>query len=279
MKLPAAMTASLLLGAGPAAHAGVLSVPIDHVFDNISAELAELHLSGVGQLPLGLGPAPINDGYRFVQSEVLITEDATQTSSVGGSLSMAGSLEIDTETLALLSGTVTLMLDLDYQIYTVLSLTDIDPDNDYVAGLPDPILMDPAIGTLSETLTIDFTDLDSLIGSGAASPSFLSTKVSDLGVDVNGNGENDYLEIALTGLEADLDLSLGDVALIGVIDGTPQVSLSLSQLQLAGFVGDVSTDPPFGPILLTDPAAAPAPPAIALLGLGLAALWPRRRQV
>jgi hypothetical protein len=282
MKLHTPLIASLLLGASLSGRAEVITTTIDFTLPSFDVELAAMNLQGRGLMPLGRGPLAINDGYRNVYSELLLTESPTATSTLTGSLGVNGSIEWDGSALTLLGGMLSFTLDIDYQIYTVLTVTDIDPVNDYAAGLASPITMDPSIGSMSGSVDVDVT----LLGSGGAIPGgsigvdeFLSAKIADLGVDVNGNGPNDYLQIALDHLEADFEMNLDDVSIL-LGSGTPRVSLNVDQLVFSGAVGDVTTDPPFGPITLSSAplSQVPAPPGLALLGIGLVALWPRLRQ-
>lgn len=287
---PRNIVTSALLGTGLGfclslpGQAAEMTVPIEFQLSDFDVELSSMNLAGSGSIPLGQGPAGVDDGYLFVASDVLVTESQTETSTLTGDLHALGEISFDPEDPSSLSGMVDFTIDIDYEIFAILALTDADPANDYVAGLPNPIALDPSTGTMTGTVSVDLAELASgepIPGEGIGVADFLSAKQPDLGVDVNGNGENDFLEIFLTNLEADFLLDLDDVDFLDPDNGgLPQVSLNVDQLVFSGNVGDVSTDPPFGPIPLSyfDIYPAPAPSGLALLGIGLAVLWPRLRR-
>ena len=100
---------------------------------------------------------------------------------------------------------------------------------------------------------------------------------SALGVDVNNNGELDFIEFSVD------DFLLGEDALLldFVVPGDPLSGLivTAATLTMTGQVADLSTDPPFT-IGLSTPIAqqVPEPTTIVLLSLGLLLLGARRRR-
>ena len=254
----------------PAAHAFSFSHNLD-----FTVEVTTLDLSGQGLL-IPLGQKPVKD-YLSVPSLVVFNEDPARVSTIRTTGTISGDLS------GILSGTPTGNIDLDlnfgYNIATILHLTDQNGTStapNYTAGVPTDITMDYATGNFPKTL--NYT-----VGGALPTPSFpfpftdiLYSKVADLGVDVNGNGENDYLEVMFKGFTAtvSMDLFSFDFAVGG---SGIKIGMTASEVLFQGNVGDVSTDPPFGPFLLTS-QAIPEPPTLLLTLLGLAGMARCRKQ-
>ncbi len=247
------------------------AVPFNLALD-FTVEVTSLNLSGQGPMPLGQRPV---QEYFPVPSLIVFNEDPARTSTIRTQGTISGDLS------GILSGTPTGTIDLDlifgYNIATVLHLTDENATTapNYTTDVPTDITMNPSTGSFAKTL--HYT-----VGGSMPTPSFpfpitdiLSAKIADLGVDVNGNGQNDFLEVMFKGFTSTVSMDLFSFDL-GVANGGIKVGLTASEVLFQGNVGDVSTDPPFGPFTLTS-QAVPEPSTLFLTLIGLVGLARNRK--
>lgn len=178
-------------------------------------------------------------------------------------------------------------VDSFFDVFVDIELADIDDVYDFSNDAPMIQLLGVHAGTISTNF---FTYWDpNLPNGGLFPPPETSPYTLDapfqvpLGFDVNGNEEEDFLDIqewTWTWLGADRKF---------VFVPTRVVHNVKAQTQLSGKVRDALTDPPFGPITLTGPTTAsaqlvyrpptiPEPSSVGLLTAGLAMLLRRRRR-
>ncbi|ESQ14063.1 MAG TPA: hypothetical protein DDY14_08990 [Chromatiaceae bacterium] len=276
--LNSALAAVLLTGTTLARTAPIALPRLDYSLP-VSLEIAAITLAGTGEIPLGTAEP---GGYQFVDSAVELSEDSDRASTLSGNIDLSGDLTIDDAT-AELSGSVSISADLNYDLNFVLGLTNTDSLYDYADGVPLSMPMDATSGTVQQTWDLSFpidpgVDMSNLLV-GLEVSDLLTFKNSDMGVDINGNAENDFIEVMLTGFTSDIRLDLIEVDLING-SGTPSLAFAVESVSFSGNVGDVSTDPPFGPIFLTtvdDVFAAPIPSTLLLMPMGLLGFAFRRR--
>lgn len=271
--------AAALLTSTTQARAAPVELPAFDYSLPASLEIAEITLAGTGAIPLGTAES---GGYQFVNSTVQLTQDPGRASTLSGNIGLTGALTVDDETSEL-SGSVSVSATLDYDLSFVLGLTDVDPVYDYADGVPLSMPLNATSGQVERTWDLSFPfepgiDLSNLLVDLEVSD-LLTFKNADMGVDVNGNGENEFIEVILTGFTSDITLDLFAVDLTDG-SGTPSLAFSAESVSFSGNVGDVSTDPPFGPFLLTtteDFNLAPIPSTLMLVVLGLMGFAFRRR--
>ncbi|MCP3869987.1 MAG: PEP-CTERM sorting domain-containing protein [Gammaproteobacteria bacterium] len=250
----------LLISVSASVHAAVLVIPINSV-----------DIEGRGQMPLGYEPGSAQDDYGFVESEVHVTSgDGTQ-------------LSLNYEVTPVSSTGVKVDLELMLSAFLEFTFTDNDPIHDFANGLNDSFTIKPDEAfeaTITSSILIDLAtvSLADMLQSIPLSTSVTSNTVKyELDVDVNGNGDLDFIALTVEDLlinENDLAFELDPQA---IQDG---LTLTSTSLTLTGQVADVSTDPPFS-IALSSPVTAqvPEPGILLLLGFGLAAFGSIRRSV
>lgn len=230
--------------------------------------IAQMDLFGQGALPLGLEPGNANDGYGLVESEV--------------SLSALPGSEV-TITFDIAPSFLEVVFSLNFELFTEITITDIDPVADFSGALGPAFTLTP-LAPLSATLDaiVDFSSFDPAdpFATIPVSSTTISNSIKEtLNVDVNGNGELDFIEFTIGDfLFVDEDaISFDFINPDNPDEGLIVTSASLS---LSGQVADVSTDPPFTIAMSTNrPPVNVAEPAIAaLFGAGLAGLVIARRR-
>ena len=97
----------------------------------------------------------------------------------------------------------------------------------------------------------------------------------DLGQNVGGEPlEDDFIELTIEGLTmGGTGLDISDLLLADISSST--LEFEFPMLLVSGGVADISTDPPFGPFVLTPVSLetpVPEPGVIGLMAIGLLAL-------
>jgi len=265
----------------------------------INTEITSMTLSGTGSMPLGTDPAtpPANQGFQFVESTVTATTSANPNAKSTGT----ASLTIDVD---ILNSTITVDTVSAFNFFLDLTFTDVDPLNNYAAGLGSTftLLADPAkplVITLTDSVTFSLAEILANPGVFPDNPGInavSNTVKHGLGVDINNNSVGpDVLRYAAEDFDFGDDLTFGDdvftdTTLDEIIDailaGNPvltfnaQVSISSGSFVFTGSVEDPVTDPPFSIQLVGIASTVPEPGTLLLLALGLAWLGvaPARRE-
>jgi hypothetical protein len=252
---------------------------------------------------VGEGAIPLGDGYAFVGSKVTVKEHPTKTSTIQ---SMITFNELDFFLpIGSISTTpmVVFTVDSSLELFPLIEITDHDP-----AG--DPTMNPAYAGTLGPTVTIDPTDPLTAMSSDEISIDFSSadpnstivelfisgfdfstltfsvnnlsmssdplTFKQDLGQNVGGGAEDDFIELTIAGLTmGDAVFDINELLSIDIFSPTLDAEFEFPTLVVNGSVADISTDPPFGPISLTSvfsEASVPEPGVISLMAIGLLAM-------
>lgn len=237
----------------------------------VEFEIVQMDLTGGGSLPLAFLPGSPTDNYGFVDSLVDVRLVAPSTMTITS--------EPDFSNLPNISVQTTTVLDL----FLEFTITDNDPSADF-AGTLGPMFTIAPVEPLSTSIVsiVDFSEFNpndpDPFNNIPVTATITSTTIkSDLGVDVNNNGDLDFIEFTID------DFLLGEDALIfeSVVPGDPLSGLivTAAMLTMTGQVADISTDPPFT-IGLSTPIAqqVPEPTFIGIFSLGLLLLgaWRRR---
>jgi hypothetical protein len=287
---------------------------------SIETEIVQMNLQSASPTPVPLASDPGNalgdsiEGYGFVDSTVVITESSTLQSGVTMSIGFDPLTSI-----AAITANLSLHLDLGF--------TDVDavPARDYV-GQPDGATLNLLANSgspmlVTQTASIDFTAafallfgtttpteqelLDALTAGTTLDPIVSTAAEYALGVDVNGNAENDKVKLKAADIAFDpMDLMLDITGTSGGLEGLIEsilagtlsgpltfgasVSISAANFTFDGLVVDESTDPPFtldvstdDPVIGIDPNAvnvpAPGPALLLLAGLLVTGAAVRRR--
>ncbi len=234
--------------------------------------IVQMDLSGQGLLPLGFEPGNATDDYGFVESSVSFS--ALPGSDVTTTFNIAPNF-LDVEFV------------MTFELFSEITITDIDPNANFTGSLGTGFTLFP-VAPLSATLSglvdlssFDFTDP---FGTIPVSSTTASNSIKeDLSVDVNLNGELDFIEFQI---EDFLFLNENDLSFDFVNPDDPSEGLIVSSasLSLSGQVADVSTDPPFTLALSTQndvldpPASVDEPSFIALFTAGFIGLGFARRR-
>ncbi len=226
--------------------------------------IAQMELTGQGLLPLAFEPGSSTHDYGLVDSTV-------ELSAVGGS-----DVTTTFDFLILTEAEVAI----DFMLFVEIRFTDNAPGvgNDYTGKLAPSFTLTPA-EALKATVSgnIDFTNFDPNDPFATVVTTIQTTSKSikeDLGVDVNQNGEFDFIELRIK----DFLLDENDLNFEFVDPATPAAGLIVTSasLTLSGQVADVTADPPFT-LQLSTPAVD-APSTMALMVVGLVGLGFARRQ-
>ncbi len=287
-RLPAAAFAAAAL------HASSLVATADPVVIRFDTELVSMTLTGSGQIPLARDQQGV-EGYGFVTSSVTLTLSSQRAnpgpSSLGGACASTGLAHPPNPCVGTgefdggaLNGTQ-FQVDSFFDVFFDITLTDIDPNHDFYGQSPGASLslFDNGPVRVASSYATDFVNLDPQFGlwpppeSAPFVGSGLMLKRA-LGVDINGNGEEDVLEftlLSLTWLDAGRTfIQLPDGTVVWTVD---------AEAALNGAVMDASVDPPFsigdlvGPTTGTSRVApVPEPGTLLLVAGGLAVLRRRR---
>jgi hypothetical protein len=260
----------------------------------INTEITSMALSGTGAMPLGtdLANPPANEGFQFVQSTVTATTSSNPSAQSAGTTSLTIDLNLDM--LNPFNSTISVGTVSTFNFFLDLTFTDVDPVNDYAAGLGSTftLLADPtkplAI-TLTDSVTFTLADIIANPGVFPDNPGINATSTAvkhGLGVDVNNNSIGpDVLRYTAENFDLGDDLTFSDDVFTGttlddILDaivtgsGVPltfdaQVSIASGSFVFTGTVADPATDPPFSIQLIGVASAAPEPGTLILLALGL----------
>jgi len=276
--------AAILAALSAPAHALVLaSGPIE-----ITSE--SFNLSGTGGIPLG-------DGFAVVDSDIVLRESDTQTSTI--------EITVSYDELAVIGprpDSFVITTDFSTTLFPVFELSPSDPATSYGGTLGSPVIVDTATpwsASSNDTVAIDLSALDptkSILdlflegfdfstlpftvtnNSSSSTPSTLSIK-KEFDQSVGGDPLiDDFIVVEVTGLSLG-GIDLGELLNLDLLNPDLAFLASIPQVEVQGLVDDLNADPPFGPFLLTVSTAAvtePAPLGLLAAG-GLVALAVRRR--
>jgi hypothetical protein len=275
-----------VLGASIAGPAAAIDV-------TINTTISSMTLTGTGLMPFGTGSDPnVDGGYQFVNSRVTATTSSS-TASTGSTI-----LTVGLDLSNLLDPTITVGTQSTFNFFLDLSFEDIDPTNNYAAGLSSPftLLADstkPLTIMLTDTVTFSLADILANPDVFPDDPGIVATSntvVRSLGVNINMLSGTDFIKYKADDFQFGDDLTFSDTVLtttdveqivtaIVLQQDIPftfgaDVGILSGSFTFTGAVADDETDPPFSIQLLGPNAfnAAPEPGTLLLLGLALAAL-------
>jgi hypothetical protein len=245
-------------------------LPPDYIFET---EILSMDLSG-GPFPLPLGP-----GWTAVQSGIILRESPTLASK-----GLACATKLDGAGTGAGDGDL-FFVNSFFDVFFDVTIKDVDPDHNFFGDLPALSLSSIGPAHMENRYTVPADT--SLPNWGLIPPPESAPYIGHflieipLGVDINGNGENDKIKFTL----ATHTVNGENRTFIILPDGTVIDSFD-STASLEGAIVDESSDPPFGPITLTGPTTVssklvPEPSSSVLLSLGIGSLlllrWRRRR--
>jgi len=207
--------------------------------------IVTMNLSGHGSLPLAYEAGSGTEDYGFVDSSVNVS-----LSSLGPSQLV---YVIDTPNTL----TDPIPISLDFELFLQFVFTDNMPGvgNDYTGALAPSFTLiptDPLV--LSADGVVDFSTslLADPLGSITTSLTTSSSTVKQsLGVDVNQNGNVDFIKFKVD----DFLLDENSLAFEFADENDPAagIEITAASLMLSGLVADITTDPPFTIILTGAP--------------------------
>lgn len=271
------MAAAILLTSGGLAPSVTSALPIE--ITNASFNFA----SEVESLPFG-------DNWAPVDTEILLTESASQIST----LNIEPTLNLDLTSSTPISY-FTIDSTISVELYAVLQFTTANAGETFGGTQGDTIAIEERFNAESvDEITVDLSgtagdgltplELALLIindGLALTEDKLTVTNTSsfsetlgfklDLGESIGGDqAENDIIKASITGFTlAGVPLD-PETLLNSVYD--PDAPFNIPMVQVDGSIADASVDPPFGPFTLTsttEPLQVPEPGTLALLGVAL----------
>lgn len=250
----------------------------------------------------GGGPIPLGDGYAPVESTVTVKEHPTKMSILQSTITFNDLDFILPLDVIPTSPMVVFTVESSLVLFPLIEITDNDPAGDpttgpaYAGSLGPTIIIDPTVpltATSTDEISIDFSSAPPgstmvdlfFTGFDFSTLSFSARNLSmssdplvikqDLGQNVGGEPlEEDFIELTIEGLTmGGTGLDISDLLLADITSST--LEFEFPMLVVSGGVADISTDPPFGPFVLTSgfsETPVPEPGVIALMAIGLLAM-------